>query len=64
MYTLPGRMLVIPLTAGNVALERAGKTARTAELKVGTADWQSDAVTESIRNLGTSGVEIVHVELK
>ncbi len=63
-YTLPGRMLVIPVTPGNVRLEVVGRAARTFELKPGTADWQTDAVTEAIRNMGTSGVEIVHVELK
>lgn len=63
-YTLPGRMLVVPLTPGNVRVEEVGSAPRTLEAKAGTAAWQTEAVTEAISNVGTSGVEIVRVELK
>lgn len=63
-YTLPARMLVVPVTSGNLRVEAVGAAPRTFDLKVGTADWQPESVTAAISNPGTSGLEIVHVELK
>ena len=62
--SLPARTLTVPLNAGTVRLDTAGRPARTIELEAGKAEWNGQPLDQATRNLGRAAITIVYIELK
>lgn len=62
LHKLPG--LIVAIVGGKLAFESAGRKERTVKLDAGDFRWYEKGVTQSIRNVGESRMELAIIEWK